>query len=376
MPEADILIVGGGPAGLSSAGALKQAGLDPVILDGGERIGQSWESRYERLHLHTERAFSGLAYYPIPRRYPKYLSKDQYAAYLREYAAYFNLDIKPRSVVKRVRQVNGNGQPGWAVEEGAQTWQARVVVIATGAFGQPVCPNWPSQVGFRGEIIHSSQYHSGSAYRNRRVLVIGAGNSGLEIAVDLAEQGASQAAVSIRSGPPIVPRDFLGVSAQMFAILMKPFPRVVSDRIAVALSRLALGDLRHYEMPAPGWLPFTAHRTPVIDVGFTTALKTGRVRLRPAVQSFTPDGVIFEDDRKEPFDAVILATGFRTGLEQILEPAGLLDEHGNPRFPSGLPTSCPGLFFMGYYDTLRGFLYESNLASRRLAGVIKPWLSG
>src|SRR5512146_903576 len=91
MQMVDILIVGGGPAGLCAAGALKHAGLEATILDGGEGAGSSWVRRYERLHLHTVRAYSGLAHYPIPRAYPKYLTKDQYARYLRDYASHFDL---------------------------------------------------------------------------------------------------------------------------------------------------------------------------------------------------------------------------------------------------------------------------------------------
>ena len=122
MHDTGILIVGGGPAGLSTAGALKQAGLEPTILDGGERVGHSWEGRYDRLHLHTVRAYSGLAHFPIPGTYPKYLSKDQYAAYLRDYASHFDLKVVSGTLVERVRQVNTDGRPGWAVEAGSETW--------------------------------------------------------------------------------------------------------------------------------------------------------------------------------------------------------------------------------------------------------------
>jgi cation diffusion facilitator CzcD-associated flavoprotein CzcO len=363
----NVLIVGGGPAGLTTAGALKQAGIESTILDSGERIGQSWERRYSRLHLHTVRAYSGLAHFPIPRTYPKYLSKDQYAGYLRSYAAHFDLNVIPNTLVTRVRQENMDGSPGWAVETGSGTWLARAVVIATGQYRQPVLPDWPGLSQFTGEKLHSSEFRSGSSYQNQRVLVVGAGNSGMEIAVDLVEQGASRVAVSIRSSPPIVPRDFLGVPAQVFGITMNSFPPAISDQVGRALSRLALGDLSRFGLPSPGWMPFASHRTPVIDVGFASALSEGKVSIRPAVSSFTPSGVIFSDQHEEPFDAVVFATGFRTGLEQLLEPEGLLDPYGIPRYPSGASTPCPGLYFMGFFDSLRGFLYESNLASRRLA---------
>ncbi len=108
-----------------------------------------------------------------------------------------------------------------------------------------------------------------------------------------------------------------------------------------------------------------------IDVGFVPALKAGKISVHPAVLAFTRTGVIFQDQREEPFDVVIFATGFRSGFESLLEPEGLVDEHGSPRFASGAPTACPGLYFMGFFDSLRGFLYESNLASRRLAREVR-----
>jgi putative flavoprotein involved in K+ transport len=287
MPEEDILIIGGGAAGLSTAGALKQIGLGSTILDGGDRIGQSWEVRYDRLHLHTVRDYSGLAYFPLPKSYPKYPSKDQYAAYLRAYAAHFDLTVVPHALARCVRQEKNNGRTRWSVDTGSDTWFGRVVVIATGQYQRPVCPDWPGLVQYGGETLHSSAFRSGKAFQNKKVLVIGAGNSGLEIAADLAEQGAASVAVSVRSGPPVVPRDFLGAPAQVFGILMNSLPPALSDRVGRALSRLALGDLGRYCFPRPDWGPFSARRTPVIDVGFVAALKAEKVLVRPAVRSFT-----------------------------------------------------------------------------------------
>ncbi len=371
MADAGVIIVGGGPAGLTTAGALKQVGIESIILDQGDHIGQSWEQRYDRLHLHTVRAYSGLAHFPIPRAYPKYLSKDQYASYLREYATHFDLRLVPNTQVERVRQVDAAGRFHWEVDSGSETWPAKVVVIAAGQFRQPVLPSWPGLDAYGGISLHSAQFHSGRAFRGQRVLVIGAGNSGMEIAVDLLEQGAAKVSISIRTAPPVVPRDFLGTPAQVFGILMNSLPPGFSDRVGKMLSRLALGDLRRFGLPSPGWMPFSSRRTPIIDVGFVPALKSGRVSIRPAVRSFTHSGVVYEDRQEEAFDALIFATGFQSGLEQMLEPGGLLNESGNPRFRSGEATPCPGLYFMGYFDSLRGFLYESNLASRRLAREIK-----
>lgn len=372
MADADILVVGGGPAGLTTAGALKQVGLESTILDSGTRIGQSWEQRYDRLHLHTVRAYSGLAHYPIPRAFPKYLSKDQYAGYLRDYASHFDLIFVPNTRVQRVCQ----DSKGWEVKDAeGETHSARVMIVASGPFSQPVTPVWPDLAKYGGRRLHSAEYRSGSSYRDQRVLVVGAGNSGMEIATDLVEQGASKVTISVRSCPPVVPRDFLGVPAQVFGIMMHPLPPAFSDRVGSYLSRIALGDLRRFGLSAPGWAPFRAHRTPVIDVGFVRALKAGMIQVRPAIESFTPGGVVYQDGREEPFDSIIFATGFRTGLADILEPVGLVDQYGIPRFPSGTRTSLPGLYFMGYFDTLRGFLYESSLASRRLAQEVRAYLN-
>jgi putative flavoprotein involved in K+ transport len=246
-----------------------------------------------------------------------------------------------------------------------------VIVIATGQYRQPIRPDWPGLLEFGGETLHSSKFLSGRAFQNQRVLVVGAGNSGMEIAVDLVEQGALKVAISIRTAPPVVPRDFLGTPAQVFGILMNSFPSTFGDTVGRTFSRLAFGDLSRYGLPSPRWWPFSSHRTPVIDVGFAPALKAGKINVRPAVRAFTPSGVVYEDQHEEPFDSVIFATGFRSGLEQLLEPKGLLDKNGYPLSPSGAATACPGLYFMGYFDSLRGFLYESNLASQRLAREIK-----
>ncbi len=372
MADTSILIIGAGPAGLSAAGALKRLGLDSTILDRGQRVGQSWEERYERLHLHTVRDYSGLAHYPIPNSYARYMSRAEYAAYLGEYADYYELNIAHGITARRVRQAP---EGGWLVETTADAWAAQVVVVASGQFGRPVLPDLPGLSDYRGETLHSHQYRTGRDFQGQRVLVVGAGNSGMEIATDLAEQGAAGVALSLRTAPPIVPRDFLGVPAQVFGILMHPLPPRVGDALGRFLARLALGDLRRHGFPPAAWQPFSARRTPVIDVGFVSLFKAGRIAIRPLVRACTSEGVTFEDGREEPFDALVFATGFRSGLEDLLELPGLLDSLGNPRFPSGAPTACPGLYFMGFFDSLRGFLYESNLASLRLAREIRAYLA-
>src|SRR5689334_12597657 len=125
MPDADIIIVGAGAAGLAAAGALTQRGLAPVVLEKDSAVGTVWARRYDRLRLHTVRMFSGLPHYPMPRRYPRYVPKDLFAQYLRDYAAHFRLRVELNCPVAKVRPAEGGPRRGWVVESGCGTWRCR-----------------------------------------------------------------------------------------------------------------------------------------------------------------------------------------------------------------------------------------------------------
>ncbi len=375
MQKAEIIVIGGGPAGLSTAGALKRGGFDPIVLEKNGQVGDSWKERYDRLHLHTVRKFSGLAHYPIPKRFPKYVHKDLYAQYLQEYADHFELKCVFNSRALRVRINEAESPETLIVETSNEVWSAPVVVLATGQFGTPVTPVWPGLDEFQGTMIHSVKYKTGNAYAGKRVLVVGSGNSGAEIAADLAECGAQSVSISVRTPPAIVPRDFLGTPTQVFGIMMSRLPPRLADWVGAALARLALGDLKPYGLQTPAWLPFTSKRTPIIDVGLIKQIKNGSVKVRPTISSFNSLGVVYDDGNRESLDAVIAATGFTTGLNEMLPIPGLLNAQGFPLFPPGMPTPVPGLFFMGFIETNRGHLFEANIASRQLAKTVQKYLS-
>src|SRR3954466_2189097 len=206
MPEASVVIVGGGASGLSAAGALKQQGIDSVVLEQDPQVGGTWARRYDRLHLHTVRGFSGLAHFGIPRRYPKYLSREQFVGYLREYVDHFGLKVVNAATVTAISSDPQKSR--WkATTSDGQTWSSRAVVIATGQYRLPIGPNWPGTPGFRGQLSHSVGYSNAKPFVGKRVLVVGSGNSGAEIAADIAENGGKFVALSIRTPPMIVPRD-------------------------------------------------------------------------------------------------------------------------------------------------------------------------
>lgn len=366
------MVVGAGAAGLAAGAALKRAGLDPVLLDKDDRVGGTWARRYERLHLHTVRRFSGLPYYPLPPTYPRYVPKDLYADYLADYARHFDLDVRLRHHVRKVRPHDGR----WLVETDRGQWLAKAVVVATGSYNERRTPSWPGVDSFRGRVLHSSEYHSGRDFAGQRVLVVGIGNSGAEIAADLAEQGAAHVAISVRTPPPIVPRDLFGaVPVQLLGLAFTPVPAPrLLDRLGAALRRVGLGDLSKYGLGKAEWGPFSARRPAVIDVGFVRELKAGRVEVRPDIERFTPSGVRFVDSRSEDFDAVVAATGFSSRLAELIDAPGVVAESGRPRFRSGGPTALPGLYFIGFDETTRGVLFEAKRDSQRLAPAVAAYL--
>ena len=373
MPESTVLIVGAGASGLSAAGALKRRGIKSVILEGDGQLGGTWARRYDRLHLHTVRGFSGLAHYSIPRRYSKYLSREEFIEYLAEYAKHFNLRVEPACPVRRIR-TDPAAPSSWVAATPVGDWRCRVIVLATGQYRIPILPDWGGRDTYRGDLVHSSRYMNALPYTGKRVLIVGAGNSGTEIATDLAEHGAAFVALSIRTPPPIVPRDPFGMPVQRTGILLNFLPAAIADRLGRLTARIVLGDLTRYGLQTPKWGPFSARRVPVIDVGFVKALKRRLVQIRPALQRLTTTGAVFADGSAEPFDAIIAATGFSTGLNELLETKDLLNDSDEPVDPSGEQTGRPGIYFMGYTHSLRGHLFEANLASRRLARNVERYL--
>ena len=372
MPEASVVIVGGGASGLSAAGALKKQGIDSVVLEQDAQLGGTWARRYDRLHLHTVRGFSGLAHFGIPRHYPKYLSRDQFVTYLREYAEHFGLNVITRATATGI---STSTTSRWRVATSdGRSWDARAVVVATGQYRRPIDPVWPGTSEFRGQLSHSAGYSNAKTFAGKRVLVVGPGNSGAEIATDIAENGGKFVALSIRTPPMIVPRDPFGMPVQRTGIILSFLPTSLADRLGRLTARITLGDLTKYKIPRPGWSPYSAKRTPLIDVGLVDAVKRGLVQVRPAVERLSSTGAVYANGVEEQFDAIVAAIGFGTGLAGLIEGDGLLDDSGEPLAESGEPTSRPGLYFIGFVHTLRGHLFEANRASRRLARNVRRYL--
>jgi NADPH-dependent glutamate synthase beta subunit-like oxidoreductase len=247
------------------------------------------------------------------------------------------------------------------------------VVVATGYLHTPVVPQWPGQELWTGTLTHSAAYRNAEPFRGQNVLVVGVGNSGAEIATDLAEGGAASVRLAIRTPPHIVRREKFGWPAQMNGVLLGRLPARIFDPVAARLARLEIPDLRPYGIDRPAVGLKTRLRTqryvPLQDVGIVRDVMAGRVRPVAAVQGFTANSVLLADGTSVQPDAVIAATGYGTGLRDLFEDPSLFDETGVPRVHGGAPAR-PGLFFMGYDVTLGGMLRQVAIESRRVARAV------
>lgn len=365
----EAIVVGAGPGGLAVAAALKRVGIPAVVLERAGTVGASWRSHYDRLHLHTARWLSGLPGLPIPRRAGTWVSRSDFIAYLETYARHHALDLRLGTEVRRLERRG----PEWQLTTSTGTLAARRVVIATGQNRVPLVPPWPGREGFRGRFLHSSAYRSGAEFRGREVVVVGAGNSGAEIAVDLVEQGAARVHLSIRRPPNVVLRTIAGViPAQLVSIGLRKLPLPVADAIAWATARLTVGDLRKLGLPQPDRGIYTEivrdRQIPIIDVGIVAALRTGRVKVVPAVERFEGASVHLLGGATLQPDVVVAATGFTPGLEELLGGLGVLDATGFPRCHGDAELAeAPGLHFVGFSNPPTGNLREMAIHARRIA---------
>ncbi len=237
-PSPDAIIVGAGPAGLACAMTMRKAGLRVTVLEKADSVGSVWRRHYDRLHLHSDRKHSGLPGMAMPRTYPLYPSRQQVVEYLENYAARF--DIRPvfNTTVCRLWSECGR----WFADAAGGSISAPVAVVATGLADAPYRPSWPGMELYRGPVIHSSEYRNPAPYAGKRVLVVGFGNSGGEIALDLAESGVD-VALSVRGPVQVLPRDLLGFPIVTWAIFYQYLPAWLVDRINAPILRLALGRI-------------------------------------------------------------------------------------------------------------------------------------
>ena len=362
----EVLVVGSGPAGLAVAACLRRTGIEFVLLEKESVVAPSWRRHYDRLHLHTDRSHSALPFLKMPRSYPRFPSREQVVTYLEAYANAFSIAPRFGEEVVEARRSDGT----WEVRTPAARYQARALVLATGFNAEPVRPHWPGMDGYQGVVLHSADYRSGERFRGQDVLVVGFGNSGGEIAIDLFEHGARPGIV-VRGQVNLLPRELLGLPILTWALALAKLPPRVADLLAAPLLRLKFGDLSRLGLrKAPeGALQQirTRAHVPLIDVGTVDLIRRRAIQVRPGIRQFTGAGVVFVDGTAANYDAVVLATGYRHQLARVLGDApGVIDAAGQV-VASGKETALPHLYLCGFHVSPTGMLREAGIEARRIA---------
>jgi cation diffusion facilitator CzcD-associated flavoprotein CzcO len=361
----DTLVIGAGPAGLAVAACLQKRDVPFLIVERAATVGSSWRHHYDRLHLHTDRSHSALPYLPFPKGTPRYPTREQVIEYLDHYGRHFELAPHFGEEVQALHSAGGE----WATTTSSGVYRSRYVVVATGYNAVPHEPRWPGQECFHGPIMHSSAYRNGEPFRGQRVLVIGFGNSGGEIAVDLHEHGA-KVAVAVRGPVNIIPRDILGIPVLSIGIALSRLPTHVSDALAAPLVRLVIGDItrlgfRKLAMGPLAQIRNTA-RVPLIDVGTIRLIREGRIEVLGDVREISATGVTFDDGRFLPFDAIVVATGYRPRIDEFLETRNDLAGRARQLAPDRTGTGN-GLYFCGFIVSPTGMLREIGMEARSIA---------
>ncbi|KAI3694361.1 hypothetical protein L1987_77326 [Smallanthus sonchifolius] len=357
------VIVGAGPSGLAVSACLREQGVPFVVIERSDCIASLWQKRtYNRLKLHLPKKFCQLPKLPFPEEYPEYPTKKQFITYLENYAQ--KLDIKPQfnecvqsakydeaCHLWRVVTVSTTGYTRSETE-----YICQMLVIATGENAEGVVPEIDGLQEFSGEVIHVKDYKSGEKYNGKKVLVVGCGNSGMEISLDLSNHNAKPSIV-IRSSVHVLPREIMGKSTfDLAMMLMKWLPLWLVDKLLLILAWFIFGNTQNYgiKRPSLGPLQLKNHhgKTPVLDIGAFEKIRSGDITAVPGIKRFNCNSVELVNGETLEIDSVVLATGYRSNVAYWLQENELFSKNG---FPNG---------WKGKHG-----LYASGFTRRGLAGV-------
>jgi hypothetical protein len=374
MRDCGVVIIGAGPAGISAALSLKDRGIQSRLIERADEIAPSWRSRYDRLKLNTGRQFSHLPGRPYPKGTPVFPTRDQVVEHFDRHAHEDGIELLLGTTVTRIDR-----RPhGWRLMTSRGDLDAQYVVVATGYQHTPLIPDWPGR--FTGELLHSSGYRNPLPYAGKRVLVVGSGSSGMEIAHDLSRGGAAKTWLSVRTPPNILPRTGpAGLPGDVLSIPLFHLPPRLADRISTAARRRAFGDLDQFGLPVPREGPFArAHRLHVaptiVDPEVIDAVRDGSVEVVGAVSGFDGDNVVLGNGARIGPDVVICATGYWPGLNPLVGHLDVLTSDGVPIKASPLP-AADGLYFHGLLSrpSLIGYAAKRSRAlAKRIAQDCQP----
>ncbi|RSN48601.1 flavin-containing monooxygenase [Actinomadura sp. WAC 06369] len=331
---ASVVIIGAGQAGLAAARAARALGLDPLVLEASGEAGGSWRHYYDSLTLFSPASRSALPGAPFPGDPDGYPTRDEVVAYLADYAGRLDADVRTG---RRVERVAADGRCLRVAAAGGAEVAAPLVVAASGGFGRPYRPPLPGLDAFPGTVLHSSEYRRPEPFAGKRIVIAGGGNSAVQIGAELA--GVADVTLATRHPLRFVPQRIAGRDVHVW--------------------------LRRTGLDTAGWarpLLTGGKGTPVMDTGtYRAAIATGNPDRRPMFTRLDGDQVVWDDGTREHVDVVLLATGYRPGVD-YLAGLGALDDGGLPRHRGGVSTTHPGLGYVGLE-------WQRSFASATLRGV-------
>lgn len=347
-------IIGAGPSGLAMAAALREVGVPYDQLERHGGVGGLWDIEnpgspmYESAHLISSRTMSALSGFPMPASYPDYPRHDRVLAYLRDFARERSLEqtIEFGRAVDAVEPHAGSA----TVTLGDERRTYRGVICATGTNWDPIVPEWPGTP--QADVRHVLHYRSPDELRGKRVLVVGLGNSGADIACDAARV-ASAAYVSVRRGYHFVPKHIFGTPADVFAHDGPRLPLWLETPVFGFLLRLLVGNTQKLGMPKPDHRVLESH--PLMNDQLLSHLRHGDLRLVADVERFDGDDVVLRDGERLGVDLVLLATGYTRRIP-YLDPAHLDGNWAAGQLLTSFSRKYDSLFTLGFAE-INGALF-------------------
>lgn len=344
------IIIGAGPGGLAVAWTLKAAGLNPLILDREKIPCSTWYTYYRSMRMNSWRRLSSLPGMRLSAEYGPWPMRDDFLNYIKEYVKVLDPDIRFETEAHRIERRSGR----WTVCSSAGDLESQHVVVATGLHRKPYIPDWPGLNEFGGEFLHAREYRVPDPYVDKDVLVVGCGPTGIDIAVAVSRAGASRVRISVRHTPVLFKLSPV-TSLLSQAIKHGPLPDWLVNRVSLLMHRLTWGDLTPYGLPTPtegtmAGAARTGHTYGAIDRGLVPALRAGTIEAVPGVTGFSKKEVLLDGGVSIRPEVVIVATGQRPVLEELVGHLDVLSQPGGRPIVHGGKTAAhaPGLYFQGY----------------------------
>lgn len=371
----DAVVIGAGPAGLAVARELEhRCGVRALVVDRAAAPAISWRTRYDNFRLNTTGFLSHLPGQRIPLTAGRWPTREDMVRYFDNYVRRQNITLELGCDVSAIDRAGD----GWRLDTSSGEIRTRAIVLATGNYRTPTIPSWPGLGRFSGDVVHSGNFTNAWPFRGRDVLVVGAGNSAADIAVQLANSGAGRIWLAVRTPPHLVRRAVAGFPSDIFLELFAWAPASAVDPIIDLSERAMWGDLSAYGFNRPpAGLKATVEQTgriPTLADELIDAVRADRVEVVAAVKAVDSDGVILADGNRIPTSVIIAATGFSMDLDSLVGHLGVLDERGKLRggFASHI---SDGMFAIGYGIPPNGPLRAIRQAATPLAREITAYLA-